>query len=358
MLKKLRVGVIGTGHGLRTLRPGFEYAGRAQVVGISGSSSERARLYAADNDIPIAFESAEELCSSDEIDLICVASPNEFHLDHAMLALSSKKHVYLEKPVACSHEDAIQLNRFADVSSNRLVVVGHQLRFNPFIQYMRDLVNSEQLGEIYSINITQRGGAFAQLNRPWTWEFDRSVGGGVRLAMGTHLLDASNFLLGFAPEAIFSGGHPVHRKRFRGDGATVVVSISNFFSATADYGTAMCHISTSAASHGPGEFKIEILGSKGVAIYNGGSSMEFFRDGEIVIDACPVDSGSYESRPGSSVFRKSLTYFADQIVEAIEAGQTKLADAHTLSDAISLLEMLDEADREFSQRGPANRSAF
>lgn len=355
----LKIGIIGTGHGLRTLKPSFEFDGRAEVVAVSGSSMDRARSYASEYGIELVFASSRELCSSDEVDLVCVASPNEFHVLDAINAVDSHKHVYLEKPVGCDHQEAERILAQARKSdTDRIIVVGHQLRFNPYIQEIRSWIMQGSLGHVYLVRIDQRGGAFARQDKPWTWEFDENAGGGVRLAMGTHLVDTASFLVGRQPEELTSSAHPVHKHRPSHTGETRTVAVSNYYSAEVDFGDAFSQVSTSAASHGPGRFEIEVLGSEGSAHYDGGTSLQLFRDSREVPSAHSIDADAYLSRPGSSVFRKSMTYLASEILDSIERRRDQVDTAHTLEDAVELMRLLDSSNHKFEERYAGSRMAF
>lgn len=356
----IKIGMIGTGHGLRTLKPGFEHTGLARIVAVSGSSHERASQLAQEYGIEFACSSAEELCSLTELDLICVASPNSYHLEHATVALKSGRHVYLEKPIAMSDAEATKvLSIVQGQGSTKQVFVGHQLRFNPFVREMVKFKESGSLGRIYSLTITQRGGAFSSKDRPWTWEFEVEKGGGVRLAMATHLLDLSNFVIGTTAKQVSLSADPVHAIRTPEGGESRKVRVSNFCSMDVDYGDAFAQLSTSAAAHVPGQFEIEILGSDGAMKYDGVTDLKLFQNGAPQeIPGLNNLVADYSERPGSSVFRKSFTYFAQAVLDSISGAKPEAKGAHTVHDAVDLMRVLDEAYDGFQSRVPNRNEAF
>ena len=356
----IRIGMIGTGHGLRSLKPGFEYTGKAKVVAVSGSSGARAREAAAANSIEIACASAAELCNLTEIDMVCVASPNSYHLEHARLALQTSKHVYLEKPIGISVCEAREvLDAMNEGDQRRHVFVGHQLRFNPFIQEIVERIKNGELGRVYSVTIGQRGRAFASDRRPWTWEFESKSGGGVRLAMATHLLDLSNYIAQSTPKHLSISADPVHLTRRPGGEGERPVSVSNFCSLDVDYGQAFAQLSTSAAAHLEGYFNLEVLGNHGGATYDGVDKLQFYRDGSLVDEPkIGVLAEDYAKRPGSSVFRKSVTYFADSIVAVLRGESPSTGETHSVQDAVELMSLLDGSYSEFQRRLGMNREAF
>ena len=95
------VGVAGTGfigpahvEGLR--RNGI------QVLGLMGSTGEKAEQKAAELSIPRAYSSLEEMLSDPDVDVVHLATPNHLHHPHAKAALLAGKHVVCEKPLAIS----------------------------------------------------------------------------------------------------------------------------------------------------------------------------------------------------------------------------------------------------------------
>lgn len=356
----INIGMIGTGHGLRTIKPAFEYTKKAKVIAVSGSSATRSQEVADENGIEIACNSAQELCDLEELDLICVASPNVFHLKHSQLALKSGKHVYLEKPVGINAKEAKKLlAQQQKYNVPRHVFVGHQLRFNPFVQELNSLIRNKTLGDVYSVSVAQRGGAFANQTRPWTWEFEESLGGGVRLAMATHLLDLSNFILNSSPVDLSISADPVHSTRKPKGERERAVRVSNFCSLDVDYGKTYAQLSTSAASHVPGYFRLEVLCSHGAAIYDGWENLKIFREGQLdeQFDYSSLIA-EFKRRPGSSVFRKSLTYFAEQIVSLLEGEIDTISGAHSLMNAVQLMTNLDNAYQDFKDKVNPPREAF
>lgn len=130
-MEKLKVGIIGTGVGIRTHLSGFRlYDDIAEVIAICGSSLERSHEFAQKHNIPIACADYKELCDLAEVDLVCVTTPNRLHLAATKYAISKNKHVICEKPLSDNSDEVTEL---IDTVQNYscIAVVDHQLRFNP-----------------------------------------------------------------------------------------------------------------------------------------------------------------------------------------------------------------------------------
>lgn len=85
---------------------------------------------------------------------IVIASPAEQHFKHAMAALSANKHVYVEKPIATSLDDANEMARFAQ-ERGLLVMVGHLMHYHPAFKELVGLVRGGRMGTVKHI-VSQR----------------------------------------------------------------------------------------------------------------------------------------------------------------------------------------------------------
>lgn len=85
---------------------------------------------------------------------ILIASPAEQHFKHAIAALSANKHVYVEKPIATSLDDANEMARFAQ-DRRLLVMVGHLMHYHPAFNELVGLVRANRMGAVKHI-VSQR----------------------------------------------------------------------------------------------------------------------------------------------------------------------------------------------------------
>ena len=99
-MKKVKIGIIGTGVGIRTHLKGFNSIDDCEVIAITGSSLERSIEFANKYNIPIACKDYKDLCDIDDLDLVCVCSPNKYHYEAMKYAIEKGKNVICEKPVS------------------------------------------------------------------------------------------------------------------------------------------------------------------------------------------------------------------------------------------------------------------
>src|SRR4249919_3839706 len=99
MLSEINVGVIGTGFMGVTHTEALRRLG-INVIGIVGSSPERARAKAESADLPRVYDSVDALLAEPAVDAVHVTSPNDVHAEQVCAALAAGKHVVCEKPLA------------------------------------------------------------------------------------------------------------------------------------------------------------------------------------------------------------------------------------------------------------------
>src|SRR5256885_5546029 len=97
----VRFGIVGFGlHAIKRLMPGFELSKNCTVTALSRRDMDQGRKSAREYKIPLAFDSAAELCRSAEVDAVLVTTPNSLHLKDVLTAIEAGKHGFCEKPLA------------------------------------------------------------------------------------------------------------------------------------------------------------------------------------------------------------------------------------------------------------------
>jgi len=90
------------------------------------------------------------MLADDDVDAVIIATETPSHYSLAMEALRAGKHVFVEKPMAQTSEEAQSLVKESQ-SQNRKLMVGHLLLYHPAFLYVRDLIHSGDLGQVYYI---------------------------------------------------------------------------------------------------------------------------------------------------------------------------------------------------------------
>ncbi|HNU88685.1 MAG TPA: Gfo/Idh/MocA family oxidoreductase [Ferruginibacter sp.] len=123
----LKIGVIGAGHLGKFHLNNWLTIGDVQVVGFSDTDDANAKAVAEKYQLQ-RFEEVEKLI--DSCDALDIVAPTSFHFDLCELAIKKGKHVFVEKPLANTMDEAKELVKLAK-EANIKFQVGHVERFNP-----------------------------------------------------------------------------------------------------------------------------------------------------------------------------------------------------------------------------------
>ncbi len=187
--QKLGVGVIGLGtwgewH-LKTYtdEPGVRIAGICDMN--EELLDERAKQYG----IQFATTDYQELLAQDDIEAVSVVTPDFLHHDIAVAAARAGKHILLEKPMATSLDEALDIADAVRDAGVTFMLDFHN-RWNPTIIAMKAAIDAGELGEV-------KMASFRLSNRLWVPTELLSWGGQTTVAwwLGSHVSDLACWLL-------------------------------------------------------------------------------------------------------------------------------------------------------------------
>ncbi len=156
----LNLAILGTGRiADQALAPALTLASGLRLWSVlsrdAGRATEFARRHQAAASHP-AYESLDALLADPELDGVVIATPDGLHADQALSAIRSGKHVLVEKPMATSSADALEMVSAAREADVRLGVAYH-LRWHGGHRAIRDLVGEGALGELRHVRLSGRG---------------------------------------------------------------------------------------------------------------------------------------------------------------------------------------------------------
>lgn len=340
----INIGIIGTGVGIRTYLKTFRKLNNVNVLAISGSSKERAEKFAKENGISIACKNYRELIDLEEVDLVCITAPNRYHFEYAKYCINSNKNMILEKPATMDVEEAKELKRYI-YNSNKINIINRQLRFNPYLLKVKEIIKSGALGRIYYINMHQQSTGFSNKDMKWIWSLEKESGGGVRLAMGSHLVDLIRFWLNKKVLTVKGNMDVVIPKRKYFDGEFNDVTACSFFSSNLNLeDNITVNLSATCSAIGKNEFNFQIYGQNGELHFDLENKLYgYFIDSKGVKKEIVVDGVTDEEKENKvSIFSGSFIYYAKPIVYAIENKDiTILENASNIDDAVENQIILD-----------------
>ena len=191
---KIKWGVIGCG-GIADRRtiPGMMLANNAELVAVMDANPDAANRVKEKYGAEYAYTTVEEVLAHDEIQAVYIASPVFCHKEQAIAAAKAKKHILLEKPMALTLEDSIEI---AEVCKKEgvLLGVGLMMRFHAYHQKMKEIIAEGKLGTIVSMR-AQLTCWYPKMEGNWRQNKEAS-GGGALMDMGIHCIDLLQYITG------------------------------------------------------------------------------------------------------------------------------------------------------------------
>jgi UDP-N-acetyl-2-amino-2-deoxyglucuronate dehydrogenase len=167
----------------------------AQIVGVSDISAERGAPRAAEAGCPF-FVDHRALLAELRPDVAVICTPHPFHAPIALDCFAAGAHVLVEKPMAVEVAEADTMIAAAE-AAGCILAVNFQQRFRPAIEYLRQLIDSGELGALLRVLCVEPWFRPAAYYRSATWRGTwAGEGGGVLMNQAPHTLDLLCYLAG------------------------------------------------------------------------------------------------------------------------------------------------------------------
>ncbi len=190
----INVGVVGYGYWGPNLVRNFVASPDANVVTVCDRDAGRLQkvqaLYPAIN----VTTSAEEMIADPNIDAVIVATPVDAHFPIAMAALKAGKHVFVEKPITSTADQARQLVEEA-AKRNLVLHVDHTFVYTGAVRKMHELIRTDAFGQVRYYDSTRVNLGLFQHDVNVLWD------------LAVHDLSIMAYVLGQTPVAVSATGH-------------------------------------------------------------------------------------------------------------------------------------------------------
>ena len=198
--RKLKLGIAGLGRGFTVMLPTLAAHPKLEVAAAVDTRASALTRFEADFG-GTAYGSVEAMCADPALDAIYVATPHQFHADHAVIAARAGKHVLVEKPMALALNDCTRMIEAAR-AAGVFLLVGHSHSYDAPIAAARRLIAGGDYGAprlITGINYTD---FIYRPRRPE--ELDTARGGGVVFSQAAHQIDIARLLAGGMAETVYA----------------------------------------------------------------------------------------------------------------------------------------------------------
>jgi predicted dehydrogenase len=133
-MNKIKVGVIGVGHLGRLHAKLYKEIDLAEIIGIYDIDSSKAELVAKELNIKV-FTKREQLLEN--VDAVSIVSPTTSHYEAALHALDYNCHLFIEKPISTTEQEAEKIISIAK-EKQKVLQIGHIERFNSALVVLSD----------------------------------------------------------------------------------------------------------------------------------------------------------------------------------------------------------------------------
>jgi len=247
--EEVRIGLIGAGRIARVHAQACRGVSGGRLVAVADIVESAAEKLSQEYGLE-SYRDYRDVLARPDIDAVLIATPNWLHAEMAIAAARAGKHIFCQKPIALTLEDADAMIATAN-EAGVVLQVGFMLRFTPPMPSVKELVASGALGDIISIRAAVFG---------WEpsaeWFYLKERGGGVILDTMIHFADLTCWLAGPVVRTYSEGGAYVlegAKKHGSPDNASVTLRHA---------GGAVSQLYISWTS-GYGSFFYEVYGSKG-----------------------------------------------------------------------------------------------
>lgn len=153
-VEPVRVAVIGLGYWGPNLARNLQESAAAELAALCDLSGERLARHGRRYPAAKHYQCLDSLLADTEIEAVAIATPVKTHHPIASAALNAGKHVFIEKPLAASSEEAIDLIELAR-EKERVLMPGHTFLYSPPVRTIRSLIHSGEIGDVHFISTSR-----------------------------------------------------------------------------------------------------------------------------------------------------------------------------------------------------------
>ena len=209
-MKKIRFGVVGVGHIGKRHADLLSMNSDTKLVALCDIRPQSELSLDKYHDIPFYSSMVDMLTKEPQIEVVCIATPNGLHADHALTALKAGKHIIIEKPMALSRVDCEKvLHQALHVGKQVFCVM--QNRYSPPIKWLKSVIDEKVLGKIFQVEINCYWNRNSHYYEQSAWRGTLEMDGGPLFTQFSHFIDLIYWLFGGIDNIKASFGNFAHK---------------------------------------------------------------------------------------------------------------------------------------------------
>lgn len=338
--KKIRFAVIGCGHIGKRHAEMISRNTEAELIALVDVAPKES-LGIESYQVPF-FQSIEEMIAADlDIDVVNICTPNGVHASQSIQALNNRYHVVCEKPMGLSKDSCEQVI-FKALQVSRHVFCVMQNRYSPPSVWIKDIISSGKLGEIFMVQLNCYWNRDERYYKKEGWKGRQDLDGGTLFTQFSHFIDIMYWLFGDIKNIQGKFKDFTHKELtdFE-DSGFVSFEFINGGMGSLNYSTAVANQNL--------ESSITIIGSKG-SVKIGGQYMneveicniEGYKMPELVASNPPNDYGPYK---GSAA---NHHYVIENVVDTLKGRTSATTNALEGLKVVEIIERIyNLRDRQY-----------
>ncbi|ANX14080.1 hypothetical protein ABE41_018870 [Fictibacillus arsenicus] len=192
-MKPIKIGVIGASWFADLwYLPVLNMHPQAELTAICSENGNNARLMAKKYGIAKSYTSYEQMIDNENLDGVCIITPNCTHADIILTAAKRGLHIICEKPLALNTEESTRI--IEGVHSSIIHAVNFTYRENPAVKQMKNELREKRIGNILEADFEYTGDYGIQSSPGWRGDIQLGGEGGVLADLGSHLIDLAHYL--------------------------------------------------------------------------------------------------------------------------------------------------------------------
>lgn len=276
------------------------------------------------------------------IDVVNICTPNGLHAQHSLLALSHKKHVVCEKPMALQKQDCEAII-YKALQMHRTVFCVMQNRYSPPSAWIKEVVEKKIIGDIYMVQLNCYWNRDERYYKQGSWKGTSDLDGGTLFTQFSHFIDIMYWLFGDIKDiqAKFNDFNHDGLTTFE-DSGFVNFNFINGGMGAINYSTSVWDTNL--------ESSLTVIGSKG-SVKIGGQYMDkveycHIKDYTMPVLAATNPANDYGAYKGSA---NNHGYIIDNVIDTLK-GRTTIT-----TNALEGLKIVDIIERIYSLRSAENK---
>ncbi|UCH12240.1 MAG: Gfo/Idh/MocA family oxidoreductase [Candidatus Omnitrophota bacterium] len=223
-MKKFKVGVIGLGVGEKHAEV-YKSHPACKVVALCDFSEEKIKSIRPKYPSVKIVRDADEILFDKDINIVSIASYDNYHYEHVVKALNNEKHVFVEKPLCLYKEEGIKLRKLLKDKPHLKLLSNLILRKSPRFRLLKEMVQKGEFGDVYYIEGDYNYGRLYKLTNGWRGDVDfySVVYGG-----GVHIVDLILWMTNDSVAEVFSYGNRMATKKTKFRHNDLCVSLLKF----------------------------------------------------------------------------------------------------------------------------------